>query len=96
MHAHRCSVMTEIFVWGLNIQHTQQEDTYLPRTVKDFATSNTYSGPSSYDRPDIRTTWVTTKDYACAVVNKDPKCVSLSPDTRVCGRTFGQCSALYN
>jgi hypothetical protein len=56
-----------------------------------------YSGPSSYDRPDIRTTWVTTKilvltydqslelrpEYrsspkrvsACAVVNKDPRCV---------------------
>jgi hypothetical protein len=56
-----------------------------------------YSVPSSYDRPDIRTTWVTTKILvltydqslelrsecrsrpkrvsACAVVNKDPKCV---------------------
>jgi hypothetical protein len=55
------------------------------------------SGPSSYDRPDMRTTWVTTKilvltyDHslelrpelrsrpkrvsACAVVNKDPRCV---------------------
>jgi hypothetical protein len=56
-----------------------------------------YSGPSSYDRPNIRTTWVTTKILvltydqslelrpefrskpkrvsACAVVNKDPRCV---------------------
>jgi hypothetical protein len=55
------------------------------------------SGPSSYDRPDLRTTWVTTKILvltydqslelrpefrsrpkrvsACAVVNKDPRCV---------------------
>jgi hypothetical protein len=78
-----------------------------------------YSGPSSYDRPNMQTTWVTTKILvltyqslelqpecwsrpkrvsACAVVNKDPGCVrvSLSPDTRVCGRNFGQCSALYN
>jgi hypothetical protein len=56
-----------------------------------------YSGPSSYDRSNIRTTWVTTKILvltydqslelrpgcrsrpkrisACAVVNKDPRCV---------------------
>jgi hypothetical protein len=56
-----------------------------------------YNGPSSYDRPDIRTTWVATKILvltydqslelrpecrsrlkrvsACAVVNKDPRCV---------------------
>jgi hypothetical protein len=79
------------------------------------------SGPSSYDRPDIRTTWVTTKNLvltydqslelrpecwsrlkrvsACAAVNKYPRCVlsvGLSPDTCVCGRNFGQCSALYN
>jgi hypothetical protein len=35
---------------------------------------------------------------ACEVVNKDPRCVCKrhSEPTRVCGRNFGQCSALYN
>jgi hypothetical protein len=80
-----------------------------------------YSGPSSYDRPDKRTTWVTTKILdltydqslklrpecrsrpkrvsASAVVTKTRDAfvsVSLSPEKRVCGRNFGQCSALYN
>jgi len=35
-HASKCFVMTEIFVWGLNIEHKQQEDTHLPRNVKDI------------------------------------------------------------
>jgi hypothetical protein len=65
------------------------------RIFHKFCTS--YSWPSSYDRPDIRTIWVTTKILvltydqslelrpecrskpkrvlACAVVNKDPRCV---------------------
>jgi hypothetical protein len=82
-----------------------------------------YSGPSSYDRPDIRTTWATTKILVLTydqnaewVTTQKPvkakTCirvcgckqrpqdafvsVSLSPDTRVCGRNFGQYSALYN
>jgi hypothetical protein len=64
-----------------------------------------YSGPSSYDWPDMRTTWVTTKILvltydqslelrpecrsrpkrvsACAVVNKDPRCVcKRQPESR--------------
>jgi hypothetical protein len=49
-----------------------------------------YSGPSSYDRLDIRKTWVTTKNFSFDLR------VSLSPYTRVCGRNSGQFIALYN
>jgi hypothetical protein len=34
-HADKCYVMTQIFVWGLKIQHTQHEDTHLLRNFKD-------------------------------------------------------------
>jgi hypothetical protein len=30
----------------------------------------TYSGPSSYDRLDIRTTWVTTKNFSFGLATK--------------------------
>jgi hypothetical protein len=73
-----------------------------------------HSGPSSYDRLDIRTTWVTTKNFSFGLRPKSWVMtrmsvkatwvmtrmafvsISLSPDTRVCGRNSGQCIALYN
>jgi hypothetical protein len=39
-------------------------------------TSNIYSGPSSYDRLDIRTTWVTTKNFS---FDLRPKVLSYDP-----------------
>jgi hypothetical protein len=72
-----------------SIRHSEHGDSLKTRTL--------YSGPSSYDRPDIRTNLVTIKILvltydqslelrpecrsrpkrvsACAVVNKDPRCV---------------------
>jgi hypothetical protein len=33
---------------------------------------NKYSGPSSYDRLDVWTTWVTTKNFMTKVLSYDP------------------------
>jgi hypothetical protein len=53
-----------------------------------------YSGPSSYDRLDIRTTWVTTKNYSFDLRPKSS--VTTRMPVKASGRNSGQCIALYN
>jgi hypothetical protein len=84
------TVFCERYTVGFLVRNGNPSDIFA-------AASYIYSGPSSYDRLDIRTTWVTTK---ILVLTYDQilsyESFSLSPDTRVFGRNSGQCSALYN
>jgi hypothetical protein len=50
-----CNVLKVAFALTVNVDIDLQV-----QTQRDGDT-NKYSRPSSYDRPDIRTTWVTTK-----------------------------------
>jgi hypothetical protein len=61
-----------------------------------YAEDGIQSGTSSFDRLDIRKTWVTTKMLVLAYDQSLDESFSLSPDTRVCERNSGQCINLHN
>jgi len=49
------------FIFGIELYMLRTGLLFIIRSLVPYTKQQVYSGPSSYDQLDIRTTWVTTK-----------------------------------